>query len=95
MAEVKNMGDFTVNDGHGLMDTDGFIDSMIHQCNDAVRMLVSGQYLAFCNNMYSLAQKLVALKTGTKKELDSLRQQLEDALKFNNDLAKELNERND
>lgn len=40
------------------------IDSIIVDCNNAVKAIMNGQYILFCRTMYEMAQKLVAVKQG-------------------------------
>lgn len=71
MAEVRKIGSLTVNDGKGLLDNDGLIDSLIVDCNTVVKRLASGEYIAFCALISEMAQKLVTLKAGIKNEAES------------------------
>ena len=71
MAEVRKVGDLTVNDGKGLLDNNGLIDSLIADCNTVVKRLASGEYIAFCALITGMVQKLVNLKAGIKNEADS------------------------
>lgn len=38
------------------------IDSLIIDCNDAVKLITSGNYIAWCGLMVKMVQKLSALK---------------------------------
>ena len=42
--------------------TNKMIDSMIIDCNNAVKMMTSGNYIAWCGLMVKMVQKLSALK---------------------------------
>ena len=90
MAETRKVGDLTVNDGNGLMDTEGFIDSIIYAANVATKQLIDGNYLAFCGTQNGLAHKLLALKDGLKKERAENKKQLEQLQKVNADLCRRL-----
>lgn len=38
------------------------IDSLLVDCNEAVKAIMQGQYILFCRLMYEMAQKLVTVK---------------------------------
>lgn len=42
--------------------TNHMIDSIIIDCNDAVKLMISGNYIAWCNSMVKIVQKLADLK---------------------------------
>lgn len=86
MAEVRKVGGVTVNDGKGLLDNEGLIDSLIVDTNDLVKHLTSGQYVAFCQRIVHMTQKLANLKKGLANDLadrdrqiDNLRKRLREA----------------
>ena len=58
------MDDIQVNDGGGLLDNTGMIDSLISDNNLLVKLIVSGNYIGFCAKAVEIVQKLKALKTG-------------------------------
>lgn len=60
-----------VNDGGGLLDNIGLIESLIVDCNDLPKALVSGQYVLFCNRIVQMVQKLANLKQGVSNDLQS------------------------
>lgn len=68
MSEANGM---RVNDGGGLYDSEGLCDTLIVDMNDLVKLIVSGQYVAFCNRVLMIIQKLANLKKGIKADLDS------------------------
>lgn len=72
------MDKLTVNDGKGLYDNEGICDVGIQTLNTAMRNLVSGQYIAFCDGMKQAAQIFQNLKTGIKKDRESLERQIAD-----------------
>lgn len=45
------------------------VDTLITDCNNAVRSCVGGQYIAFCNTMVQMVQKLANLKVGIQNDL--------------------------
>lgn len=63
--------DITVNDGKGLLDSIGLIDSLIEDCNNIVQPLISGRYVLFCNMLVQMVQKLSQLKTGVRSDISS------------------------
>lgn len=42
--------------------TDKLIDSIIIDCNNAVKIMISGNYIAWCSEMVKIVQKLANLK---------------------------------
>lgn len=67
-----------VNDGNGLLDNIGLIDTLVIDCNDAVKSCMSGQYIMFCNIMVRMVQKLANLKSGVRSDLESREQTIKD-----------------
>ena len=61
--------DITVNDGKGLFDGPGLIDTLTVDCNTLIKHLVSGQYVAFSSKIVEMVQKLTRLKEGHKEEM--------------------------
>lgn len=62
------MDDITVNDGKGLFDYEGLIDTLIVDCNNLPKTLFSGQCVQFCKTIVQMVSKLVALKEGLNNE---------------------------
>ena len=52
-----------------MMTNEQLIDSIIKDCNNAVRAMLSGQYLLYCGLMAGVAQKLNNLKRGMANDL--------------------------
>lgn len=67
-----------VNDGKGLFDSDGIIDSLIVSCNDLPNAIFNGQNVRFCALIVEMVQKLSLLKQGVKNDLESLRKQVDE-----------------
>lgn len=84
--EKTKLGDLTVNDGKGLLDSDGLMQSLLIDCNNAVKMIVSGQYIAFCNTISEMGQKITALRDGYNKEIANRDTQIEELKAYNNEL---------
>lgn len=68
--------ELNINDGGGLYDSAGFTDAIILDCNNAVKQLVSGNYIAFCNGMTEIVKKLAVLKNGITKEKEDMQKQI-------------------
>ena len=69
--ETKKIGDLTVNDGKGLYDSSGLIDSLIIDCNELPKDLMTDQNIRFCNRLVQMVQKLHELKNGLESILKS------------------------
>ena len=78
--QAKKIGDITVNDGGGLYDSAGLIDSLIVDCNELPKDLMNDQNIRFCNRLVQMVQKLHELKNG-----------LENVLKSKDEVISELN----
>ena len=68
---MRKVGDLNVNDGGGLYDNEGLCDSLILDCNSAVKSLFSANYIQFCNLMVQMVQKLANLMDGIKNDMES------------------------
>jgi hypothetical protein len=73
---MKQIGNITVNDGKGLYDNEGLCDSLIVDCNNAVKSLTGGNYVQFCGIIVQMVKKLANLKEGIKNDMDSMRKQV-------------------
>ena len=79
-----------VNDGGGLYDSEGLINSLIVDCNSIVGQLISGKYVGFCSLAVQMVQKLGLLKDGMQKDRKSLLDQIAELRKINNDLTEQV-----
>lgn len=61
----------TVNDGKGLFDYEGLIDTLIVDCNELPSALFRGQNVQFCKRIVDMVQKLINLKAGLKSDFES------------------------
>lgn len=61
----------TLNDGGGLYDNSGLCDTLIVDCNNAVKAAMSGQYIQFCAMMVQMVQKITNLKKGIAADLEA------------------------
>ena len=78
--------DLSVNDGKGLFDSDGLIDTLIVDCHSAVKDLVSGSYIGFCAKIVEMIQKLNRLKKGIKEDKESLEKQIRELREMLDDI---------
>lgn len=67
-----------VNDGGGLFDSAGFIDTIILDCNNAVKQLAGGNHIGFCNAMVEIVKKLTVLKNGVTNEKNAMLKQVDE-----------------
>ena len=70
--------EINVNDGGGLLDNIGLIDSLIVSCNELPNAIFNGQNVRFCALIVEMVQKLSLLKQGVKNDLESLRKQVDE-----------------
>ena len=87
MAEKRKIGGVTVNDGHGLLDNEGLIESMIIDVNDLMKCMAAGQYIRYADITIKMVQKLKNLKKSMKEELIDRENQIEELKHLNNELA--------
>lgn len=90
MANVRDVANVTVNDGKGLFDADGLMDTIIMDCNDAVKHCVTGQYIAFCGVMTNIVQKVAVLKEGYKAEMAGKDETILELRKANDELIEKV-----
>ena len=82
------MDEMRVNDGGGLMDNAGLIDSLIIDCNSLMKLLIENQFVMFGSVTAGMVQKLRNLQQGIVNDTQSLEKQLADAKRLNDELAK-------
>ncbi len=75
-----------VNDGNGLYDNVGLIETLIVDCERVMKALVSGEYMRFSALMVGMVQKLNNLHDGVKNDMESLKKQVEDLQRFVDDI---------
>lgn len=75
MSKTDNTG---INDGGGLYDSAGFIDTIILDCNNSVKQLAGGNYIGFCNAMVEIVKKLTVLKEGVTNEKNAMLKQVDE-----------------
>ena len=71
MEARKMNDDITVNDGGGLFDYAGLIDTLLEDCNELPNALFSGKNVRFCALVVGMVQKLARLKEGVKNDLQA------------------------
>ena len=79
-----------VNDGGGLLDNLGMIDSIIVDCNNLVQILVSGKYVSFCAKIVEVVQKLSKLRGGVGNDIKAKDETIRELRKLNNDLSESV-----
>jgi hypothetical protein len=65
-----------VNDGGGLFDGLGLIDSLIVDCEKGMKALISGSPLEYAAVTVGMVQKLGRLKEGVKKDTEEMEKQI-------------------
>lgn len=82
-----------VNDGKGLYDNAGLCDTLLVDLNMLQRLLIDNQFVAFSEKIVSMSQRIVNLKKGILEDGESMKAKVEDLKLMNDQLLKELNER--
>lgn len=80
-------------DNKGLYNNEGICDRGIVICNETVKALASGQYIAFCDNIHQIAQIFANLKSAVKADRESLEQKIEDLKRQNAALQEQLEQK--
>ena len=78
---MEEKTEFTVNDGGGLYDNVGIVESLIVDCNNLPSMLYTGRNIAFCSSLVQMVQKLDLLRKGIKNDTEALQKQVEELSK--------------
>lgn len=87
---MKKIGDLTVNDGGGLYDNEGLCDTLLLDLNRLPKLLIEGQFIQACSVVSSMGQRLVNLKECIKKDLDSMKEKVEELKRVNDELAEQV-----
>lgn len=82
-----------VNDGKGLYDNEGLCDLLKQDLNNMIKLAMSGQFVAACGLITGMSVKLTNLKQGIKNDSDSKKEQIEELKRANDELLKQLNEK--
>ena len=67
-----------VNDGGGLYDNIGIIDTLTVDCNDLPRLLMTGHYVSFCSKLVGMVQKLSLLREGVQHDISDRDEQIKE-----------------
>ena len=78
------------NDGGGLWDNEGVCDVGITLCNDALKDLITGQYLLFANKIGQIAQIFANLKQGIAADRASMTAKVDELKRMNDTLVEQL-----
>lgn len=62
---------------NGLYSNVELIDTLIVDCNDAVKAVASGQMIQWCKLMYEMVVKLANLKNGVRKDMENREETIE------------------
>ena len=87
---MKKIGDLNVNDGKGLFDNEGLCDSLVNDLNNLPKQIMNGQFIQFCVNITGMAQKLVNLKKGIHEDMESMKRNVEELKRENNELLQQI-----
>ena len=68
--------DIKVNDGGGLFDSLGLIDSLIVDCEKGMKALVAGSPLEYAAVTVGMVQKLEKKKKGVRNDTEDLKKQI-------------------
>lgn len=79
-----------INDGNGLYDNEGLCDTLINDCNNLIKLLISGQYLAFSVSIVEMVQKITNLKSGIRADTDALKSKIEELKRMNDSLMEQI-----
>lgn len=79
----------TVNDGKGLYDNIGLVDTIVNDLNRIPRLMIDGQFFQASAVFASVGQRLGNLKKGIQEELDSKDEIIEQLKRMNNELVAE------
>lgn len=82
-----------VNDGKGLYDNEGLCDSLKQDLNNMIKLAMAGQFVSACGLVTGMSVKLTNLKQGIKNDSDSKKEQIEELKMANDELLKQLNEK--
>lgn len=68
--------DIKVNDGGGLFDSLGLIDSLIVDCEKGMKALLAGSPLEYAAITVEMVKKLGLLKAGVRNDTEDLKKQI-------------------
>lgn len=79
-----------VNDGNGLYDNIGLIDTLIVDCNELPKLLFEGRNVGFCAKIVEMVQKLTNLRNGVAADKQFLEGEVSSLKQANNEMAEEI-----
>lgn len=80
------MEKINMNDGKGLYDNIGLIETLIVDCERVMKSLISGEYMRFSALMVGMVQKLNNLRDGVKSDTESLQKQVKELQRLLDDI---------
>jgi hypothetical protein len=86
---MKTIAGVNVNDGGGLLDSEGMCDSLVNDCNNLIKQAIAGQYIFCCDIIVKMVQKLAKLQKGIKDDRESKNKIIEELKRINDDLMEE------
>ena len=86
----RTVNKIPVNDGKGIYDNDGILETVILDCNNAVKSLAAGNYISFCNVMVQIVQKVSNVRKAIKAEDEYKERRIEELKAINNRLQEQL-----
>jgi len=79
---MDGTGEIKVNDGGGLMDNLGMIDSLIVDCEKGMKALLAGSPLEYAAITVQMVKKLGLLKAGVRNDTEDLKKQIRELRKL-------------
>ena len=79
----------SANDGGGLFDSIGLIDTLIVDVNALPKKLMCGEYVGFCARVVEIVQKLGQLKIGVQKDTQFLKDRVAEYAEYINKIEAE------
>lgn len=83
----------TVNDGKGLYDNEGMCKLLLKDLNELPKLLIDNQFIEFGRKIGEMGQKILNLHKGIRADMESKNQQIEELKRANDELLKQLNEK--
>lgn len=62
---------------NGLLTNTELIDAIVSDCNNAIKAIVSGQYVLWCGYMAGITKKLSNLKSGITNDMKNREETIE------------------
>ena len=84
------MDNTKINDGNGIWDNEGVCDVGVNLCNDALKDIITGQYLLFTDKIGQIAQIFINLKQGIASDKAAMRKKVDELKTMNDSLVEQL-----